>query len=853
MPIGATRSSMVLAAAVITTASWSVARGETDRQPAAGEILKRLQKLSVVGSVLYIAAHPDDENTSLLTYLASGRGLRAVYLSATRGDGGQNLIGSEQGVNLGIIRTQELLAARRIDGAEQMFSRARDFGFSKSVDEALRWWGEEEILADFVLAIRRVRPDLVITRFSSSGGGHGHHTASARLAERAFKAAADSKYQPAGIPRLPPWQARRLLHNRGGGGSPGEGGMRLDVGTFDPLLGGSYGEISAQSRSMHKSQGFGQARRRGPQIEGFGLTAEAPGETTGKSAKSPLDGIDWSWKRIPGSDRVAKLAAEAARAFRPENPAASIPTLVALDAALEGLGDAYWRDKKRAEVAQLVAACTGLFIEANAARPTVVPGETLPVTVTVLNRSPLAIKLGELRFAGAALGGEVGKPAAAGKPLPQHEPQRLELSVSAGAAARPSTPYWLVQDPEPGRFKVADPTLIGTPENAPVLSVLAEVEVGGRRFMLSSPVFHKWTDPVAGERSRPLEVLPAVSVAPVGNVLLFPDARPQTMRVRLKAFAAGTGGTLRLELPEGFAADPASVPFKLVAAGDESELRFAVRPPRAGKGAAVKTAAAVASTLKVVADVGGRPLSSRVDFITHDHIPIQMVLTDARVRLAPVDLRREGKRIGYIAGAGDEVAQSLERVGYEVVFLDEVALTSAPLGGFDAIVMGVRAFNTNERLQFHHGRLMDYVKAGGTLVVQYNTSNRLSSVAGSIGPLPFDIGRDRVTDETAAVHFQEPQHPLLTFPNRLGPADFEGWVQERGLYFASSWDKGYQAPLSIADPGESASRGSLIVTRHGKGAFIYTGLAFFRQLPAGVPGAYRLFANLVAHGRAPRR
>ena len=851
MPTGAHRSALALRAALLGSGLMILmtagpTRGEPARQPPAGEILKRLQRLSVVGSVLYVAAHPDDENTSLLTYLASGRGLRTVYLSVTRGDGGQNLIGPEQGAMLGMIRTQELLAARRIDGAEQMFTRARDFGYSKSVDEALKWWGEEEILADVVLAIRRVRPDLIITRFSSSGGGHGHHTASARLAERAFKAAADPKYHPASHPRLPPWQARRLLHNRGGGGSSAGGGMKLDVGHFDPLLGGSYGEIAAQSRSMHKSQGFGQARRRGPQVEGFELTAEAPGQPTARSLTSPLDGLDFSWRRIAGSGPVGDLAAEAARAFRPENPAASLPTLVALDKALESLPDQHWKAVKRAEVASLIAACTGLFIEATVARPILVPGQTLPVQLTVLNRANQAMKLHEIRFAGPALAGEQRKPTTVGKALGGHNPQRLELEVTAAAAARPSTPYWLAQESEPGRFKVADSTLIGTAENAPVLSALLDVEVSGRRFVFSTPVFHKWTDPVAGERSRPLELVPAVSVAPVASVLLFPDGRPQPLRVRLKVQSSGAAGVLRLETQQGFTASPATQPFKLTAAGDETELTFSVRPP------AGKTRPSGAS-LRAIADVGGKPLAGRIDFISHDHIPIQMVLSDARVRLAPVDLRREGKRIGYINGAGDEVAQSLERVGYEVVILDEVALASAPLKVFDAIVTGVRAFNTNDRLQYHHDRLMEYVRAGGTLVVQYNTSNRISQAGQLIGPLPFEIGRDRVTDEQAPVTFQDPKHPVFNFPNRLGPADFEGWVQERGLYFAQSWDKAYQAPLSLTDPGEQPSQGSLLIARHGRGAFIYTGLAFFRQLPAGVPGAYRLFANIVAHGKAPRR
>ena len=772
------------------------AEAQSTRQLDASEILKRLQRLSVVGSVLYVAAHPDDENTNLLTYLASGRGIRATYLSITRGDGGQNLIGSEQGPVLGLIRTQELLAARRTDGAAQLFTRAIDFGYSKSVDEALRFWGEEEILADVVLAIRRVRPDVIITRFSSSGGGHGHHTASARLAERAFQVAADPKFQPASMPKLPPWQARRLFANRGGGG--GDGALaRLDVGEYDSLLGASYGEIAASSRSMHKSQGFGVARRRGPILESFQLVSEA-GKDGGKpgsgsrppGAASPFDGIDWTWARVPGGARIAKLAADVARGFRFEDPAASVPALLALDAALEGVSDPFWRDYKRAEVAELVAACTGLWVEANAASPALVPGVKVQVALTALNRSAVPIKLSEVRFVGPALAGETRAPVPAGKPLARHEPQRLELEVAAAAEASASGPYWLAQPSLPARYQVVDLSQIGLPENPPALSVEVKVNVAGRQFAFAYPVVHKWTDPVVGERMRPVEVVPAVSVDPLAGVLLFPSSKSQSLRVRLKATTAKTEGSLRLETSAGFVAEPASAPFSLAAAGDEVELSFTVRPPRGQ--------AAASTTLRAVAAVGGRELSQRVQFIEHAHIPIQMYVTPAEVRLSTVDLRLSGKRIGYVAGAGDEVAPSLERVGYSVVLLDDATLATAPLGGFDAIVLGVRAFNTNQRLRFHHSRLMDYVKAGGTLVAQYNTTSRLGDLDEVMGPMVFEIGRDRVTDEKAPVKFETPAHGILNHPNKITAADFEGWVQERGLYFASTWDKRYETPLWLS-------------------------------------------------------
>ena len=428
----------VMSAAVVFSAMLgNAARAEPAPQPSAAEIAKRLQRLSVVGSVLYVAAHPDDENTALLTYLATGRGVRAVYLSMTRGDGGQNLIGAEQGIALGVIRTQELLAARRIDGAEQMFTRARDFGFSKSVDEALKIWGEDEILADTVLAIRRVRPDLIITRFSPSGGGHGHHTASARLAEKAFKLAADPKYQPAGQPKLPPWQARRVLVNRGG--SDAGGALQLDIGSYDPLLGVSYGEMSGASRSMHKSQGFGAQRRRGPIIERFQLLADAPGVAAAERRRTRSRGWTGAGGGCP--------AVSASRSWRPRRRARSASTIPRPASrrwwrwtrrwrSWRGGTDAdYWRTRKRAEVAQLVAACAGLHLEGVAAGPSVVPGQAVNVAITALNRSAAPVKLVEVAFDGPALLGKRDS-VAVGKALASNDPLRIERPVDRGGERR---------------------------------------------------------------------------------------------------------------------------------------------------------------------------------------------------------------------------------------------------------------------------------------------------------------------------------------------------------------------------------------------------------------------------------
>jgi LmbE family N-acetylglucosaminyl deacetylase len=826
---------LAMSSTSVTTAAAAAAGPPP--QKSAGEIALGLRKLGVVGSVLYVAAHPDDENTSLLAYLANGALARTAYLSVTRGDGGQNLIGSEQGAELGVIRTQELLAARRVDGAEQFFTRARDFGYSKSPDETLRIWGKDAVLADMVYVIRRFRPDVIVTRFSPlPSDTHGHHTASAMLALEAFRAAADPAFHPEqlnGPGAVEPWQARRLLWNLSSWGiKPGDdlsGFIKLDVGGYNPLLGVSYGEMAADSRSMHKSQGFGVARARGPIAEYFKVLAET--EPRG-AAQGLLAGVDLSWPRFRfrGAAHLQALIDRAVKELDPSAPHRVIPALLAIDAALDGVPDPSWRAEKKREVRDLVCACAGLFAEATAADYRVAPGSDLDVTANLLVRAPVPVAVTEVRFPTGVVAGPHAGAAV-----------EIKQTIRVPADAALTTPYWLETPPAPGLFQVADASLIGNPESEPALHVDFRFTVEGHPFALSRAVSFKWTDPVMGERYRPVEVTPPVSVRPDASVLLVPDGAVRALGVRLTAGAAASG-TVHPELPPGWSSEPASAPFSLPAKGSETSVVFRIR----------HAPGAVAAALRVIADVEGAHLGRGVVRIEHDHIPIQALLADAEVRLVPLALATGGTKIGYIPGPGDEVPASLRAVGYDVALVDEETLASggAPaLARFDAVVVGVRAFNRSERLRAAHAALMAYVEAGGTLVVQYNTNNRLAPLSTPIGPYPFEIGRDRVTDETATVIFAGGDQPLLSQPNKITARDFEGWVQERGLYFAEKWDPRYQAPLTMHDPGEAPLAGALLVAHHGKGTFVYTGLAFFRQLPAGVPGAFRLFANLVAGGK----
>ena len=791
-----------------------------------------LHKLGVLGSVLYIGAHPDDENTAMLAYFADGRLYRTAYLSLTRGAGGQNLIGTEQGPAMGVLRTEELLAARRIDGAEQYFTRAVDFGYSKSPEETLAIWGHDKVLADVVWVIRSFRPDIIVMRFPGTGaGGHGHHTASAILAKEAFTAAADPRRFPEQLEWVKPWQAKRLFWNAwhwGGRPSPKVPGVKgtvtVDVGAYNPLLGEAYTEIAGRSRSMHKSQGFGAPERRGTSPETLELLA---GDAV---SGDPMSGIDTTWNRIPRGGRVGELLAEASRRYDAARPEGVVPVLLEAIKAMDALPDDPWVALKRRAAATVVAACAGVWLDAAAPEGGVVPGEDVAVTATALCRSSLPVTLERVEPPFGAASEEVGAVLADNQPLVR------ELHAAVPAGEPYTQPYWLEQAPEGGTYAVSDPRQLLHPETPPPAHVTFTLDVDGTKLAYRVPVVYRWTDPVEGERSHPLDVVPLVTANLDQAVELFPRTDPRTVRVVLRCGGGEAAGTVRLELPEGWSSSPESVPFRLGGRGRELAVRFAVTPPRTeGTG-----------TLRVVVDTGGREISRSLVRIDHPHIPVQLLLPPAEAKLVRADIAVDGRRIGYVMGPGDEVPEALRQLGYQVTLLSDDDLDGGEFSAFDAVVTGVRAFNTRPALARDMPRLLAWVEQGGTLVVQYNNNRGL--VTDRLGPYPLKLSRDRVTVEGAPVTFLAPDSPLLTTPNRITEAAFSGWVQERGLYYPDSWDPRYQAVLAMADPGEKPLDGALLFTRYGKGATVYTGLSFFRQLPAGVPGAYRLFANLLAGG-----
>jgi len=799
----------------------------------ASEIQLALQKLNVLGRVLYIAAHPDDENTNLMAFWSNGSLYDAAYLSITRGDGGQNILGSELGERLGVIRTQELLGARRIDHARQFFTRALDFGFSKTADETLHIWDHDKILADVVWVIRNFRPDVIATRFSPEDDKtHGHHTASAILATEAFAAAADPKRFPEQLAFVKPWQATRLVWNT----SPffftnrnlpfdPTGLTVLETGVYNPLLGKSYAEIAAASISMHKSQGVGGLPRRGSRKEYFKPLKGQP------ITSSLFEGVDTSWSRVANSESVATEIRQIISKFNPADPAASVPDLLKLRQAMNGIQDESWPAEKEAQLDTIIAACLGLHVEASTATETFTPGQTAAIKLEAINRSNVPVTLQEVRFPHS---GESNKIDAS---LPSNELVTKDLSSKIPEDAPYSQPYWLRKPASLGTFAVEDQKLIGLPENPPALPVEIVLQVNGQELRYIVDTKYRTADAVAGEPPRPLVIAPPVFVNVLNSVLVFPTNEPKPVSVRVTAATGAVKGDLKLAAPQGWQVSPASIPIDLKAVNNEMAATFSVKPPNQNS----------EGMLRAIVSIDGREYSLERVRISYPHIGMQTLMPPAQANLVRADIRKKGDRIGYIPGAGDDVPESLKQIGYSVKMLSEPEITAKNLAQFSAVVLGIRAYNTQDRISNWLPELFDYVKNGGLVVVQYNTTADLKT--NQFGPFPLEISRDRVTDENAPVRVLAPNNPLVNIPNKITPKDFDGWVQERGLYFPNKWDAAYTPILSCNDPKENPLDGGLLVAKSGKGFFIYTSYSWFRQLPAGVPGAYRLFANMLSLGQ----
>lgn len=828
------RAALWLGAAALAFALGARAADSATESP----ILHDLRVFRTVGTVLHVGAHPDDENTQLIAAFSRGRGYRTGYLSITRGDGGQNESGPEFGEKLGLARTHELLAARQLDGGRQFFTRAIDFGFSKSPEETLRFWDHDAVLGDVVRVIRQFRPDVIITRFPipPGSGGHGQHTASAMLAVEAFKLAGDPKAYPEQLAQgLTPWQPKRIGWNSWGGQSPLTGPtFTFDTGGADPVTGEPFATLANRSRAMHKTQGLASFASRsggpGPNPQTFLLLGgDAP-------ERDLMDGVDTSWARLPGGATLMPLIDAAIAGFKADDPAASVPALLAVHAQLAKLGFDPIVVEKRRDLDRLIQACLGLTVETTVPQAEVVAGEKLALhhEVTIAAKSP--VRWIAVRYPAGKTELKIYTDLKPGETATRESKQTLPSGTAV------SQPYWLRHASLPGLFKVDDPTLIGAAENPPVYPVEFVFEVSGQTITLADEPVQYVAGASAAQAQRPLAVIPPVSIGFAHELELLAPGATKTVTVEVTASRPLARGQLKLEAPAGWTVSPDKQSFELTRAGDKRALNFDVTAP----------AQAGDATLVASAEVGGVPCTTERFVINYSHLPLQLLQSPAEAHVVALDVQHRGRRVGYLPGAGDSTAESLAQLGYEVTTLTGADLTAEKLAGLDAVVIGVRAFNERADLAANLPALFAWVENGGTVIAQYNRPGSLK--AATLGPYALSIDGPapalRVTDETAPVTFLAPDHPALTTPNKITAADFEGWVQERGAYYPSKWDEEhYTALLAMSDPGEAPLKSSVLIARHGKGWYVYTGLAFFRQLPAGVPGAQRLFANLVSLGK----
>ncbi len=804
------------------------------------EIHEGIKKLNVLGTALYLAAHPDDENTRLIAYMSNHLRMNTAYLSLTRGDGGQNLIGPEIRELLGVIRTQELLGARSVDGGKQMFTRANDFGYSKHPDETLAIWNKDEVMSDVIWAIRKFKPDVIVNRFDhrSPGKTHGHHTSSAMLSFEAFEMAGDPKVYPEQLKHVDVWQPQRLFFNtswwfygsREKFASADKSRMlSVDVGTYYPLKGKSNNEIAAEARSMHKCQGFGSTGNRGSQSEYMELLkGDMP-----KSKENPFAGINTSWTRVNNGGEIGTLVSKIDQKFKHDNPAASVPDLIEVYKKIERLKDGYWKEIKLEETKDLIRACLGMYIEAVANEASATPGQEIELAIEAINRTDIDVQLNSVSYMPMSMDSTLNLN------MDGNQEYKFYKKIKLPADMPLTTPYWLNGKASLGMYDVADQQLRGLPETPRSFKVRFNMKIDGTPFNFTLPVVYKKNDPVDGEVYQPFEVIPPVFSNIEEKVYVFPSDQPQTVKVLVKSGRSNVKGKVQLCHPETWKVEPAFVEIDLGLKGAEQTIDFKVFPSKNQE----------VNFIVPMVNVDGVEYTNGVTVIEYDHIPTQTVLQDASSKVVKVDLQKAGDKVAYIMGAGDEIPVNLEQIGYDVTILEDKEITVENLKKYDALIMGVRAYNTVDRLKYHQDKLMKYVEEGGTMIVQYNTTRRLKIK--DLGPYPLKLSRDRVAMEDAEVRFLKPEHPVLNFPNKITQKDFEGWAQERGLYFPNEWDEKYEAILSSNDKGEDPKDGGLLIAKYGKGHYIYTGYSWFRELPAGVPGAYRLFANLISIGKQP--
>ena len=817
-----------------------IAIAQTPERWSASTIHENIKKLNVLGSVLFVAAHPDDENTRMIAYLANERKMNMAYLSLTRGDGGQNLIGTEIKELLGVIRTQELLAARRIDGGNQLFTRANDFGYSKHPDETLKIWNKDEVLADVVWAIRKWRPDVVINRFDLNRAGetHGHHTSSAVLSDEAWDLVGDKNAYPEQLKYVEPWQPARLYYNT----SWWRYGSRekfaevdktkmatVDIGVYYPMKGLSNNEIAAYSRSQHQCQGMGNTPQRGSETEYLEvIRGDVPGDQ-----EDLFDGIDVSWGRIEGGAPIGKAIEKIDNNFEAENPAASVPALLKVLEMIRALPDGYWKTVKLAETEKIILHAAGIFLETSADDFSATAGQTIELKMEIINRTGVNAVLNSVEYLPNGIDSTLNLA------LDNNQSYQFYKKLAIPENTPTTNPYWLNETGELGMYKVDNQALRGLPETPRAVSVVFDLLIDNVPIKVNNAVIYKNTDRVKGEIYRPFEITEPVFANITEDVYVFDKKAPKTVKVVVKAGAPNVVGKITLARPKGWTISPEFIDIDMNLKGQEQVVEFALTPPDGQS----------EGLISPIVKIGDKSYTKKLIIIEYDHIPTQTVAMPSEAKVVLIDLKKAGEKVGYLMGAGDKIPESLRQVGYDVDLLEDEDIFADNLKKYDAIIIGIRAYNTNERMKFHQPKLLEYVKNGGTLINQYQTTWGLKIPMEEIAPFPLKISRDRVAVEEAEVRFLQPNHEILNRPNQITAKDFDNWVQERGLYFANEWDEAFVPILSANDPGEPARDGGMLVAKYGEGYYIYTGYSWFRELPAGVPGAYRLFTNMISIGK----
>lgn len=804
-----------------------IGTGAYSNKPAS-EIYLDLQKLHSLKRVLYIAAHPDDENTRAIAWFSLGEKAQTAYLSLTRGDGGQNLIGNELSEELGVLRTQELLAARAIDGGRQFFSRAVDFGYSKSASETLEKWGKDAILSDVVRVIRQFKPDVIVTRFPpDKRGGHGHHTASAMLAIEAFEKAADKTFLPEQVKEFSAWQTSSIYWNTSywwnkeiaDSAKNNDDYFVQDIGGYNSLLGLSYNEIGTLARSQHKCQGFGAVVERGSRTEYFQHLGgkKVKGSFFEHSTKT------WTSEVNAGFEKRFNQLLQNFDFVNLEN---NLGQLVDIRRGLETMAPSSIKDEKIQLCNEIIKNCLGIHIEITSTDYSFVKGDSVHLTLSVLNRSSfedldvLKLQMNDSKILDIN--------------LISRENELIEFEFSYLPNTAISGPYWLRND-FTDLFSINDPSMLGKPESDPTLSGTVFLEMVGIKLNLQIPVEYKWRIPSYGEKRRDFIATPGFTVNFDEKIATVKPKEEKTISLKVHSFKENLSDEIRIKAPEGWKVEPAIIPVKIQNKHDEKWFDITLKPSKGS----------VTGPLQLTNKANEAIYSYKE--IAYDHIPTQNLMNKTKMKCIPleVEIVNEGK-VAYIKGVDDVVPAAIRQLGFEVDELEVSDLATLEYKDYQSIVLGIRIYNVHPELANYHTQLWEYVEKGGNLIMQYNTASR--SMSGEkFGPYPFELSRNRVTEEDAVVEFLIPEHTILNEPNKITTEDFNDWVQERGLYFANNWSTEYEALFSWHDKDEDAQTGAFIVAKHGNGQFIYTGISFFRELPNGVVGAYRLFANMLSY------